>query len=46
MWVPEKVPTTPSEVTDPAMRLISTVRTDTACGEGRAHLPDRIHLTV
>ena len=26
MWVPEKVPTTPSDVADPALRLISTVR--------------------
>ncbi len=26
LWVPKKAPTTPSEVTDPALRLVSTMR--------------------
>ena len=37
MWVPEKMPTTPSEVADPALRLISTVRRRvlTSCSKQR-----------
>ena len=37
MWVPEKVPTTPSEVVDPALRLVSTVRRRilTSCSQQR-----------
>ena len=42
MWVPEKVPNTPREVADPAMRLFSTVRRRVLIGCSKQRLSPNI----
>ena len=42
MWMPKKAPTTPSEVTDPALRLVSTLRRSVLTSSSQQQVSKRL----